>query len=149
MEEFIDGYTILKRELTEEEATRKVTAERIYDYMSQVGEDFIDQHESILNHTLMAGFLLARFPHYSKEILEIENLPFPGGSCQEFMHMFGEIEAGIYGLKYEDWPDEYDDTKILKGEEKFYELYTELIDLTTVTKKKVNQILIQIEEHYA
>lgn len=70
--ETIDGFSIPKRELTEEEATRLVTLERFNEWHRCVGEDFIDQH-TYGNGLVFAGFIMAKRPELSKEVLNVVN----------------------------------------------------------------------------
>lgn len=61
--------------------TDKVTWEMFRDYHYSVGEDFFDQNSNI-NHLIFGGYLLAKYPQYSKEILEVCNSKY--GECQNY-----------------------------------------------------------------
>ena len=127
--ETIDGFDIEKRELTVEEASREVTFDRIQDFHYSAGEDFVDQFGTI-NHLILGGYLMGKHPEISTEILKECNNKYGEalGLKQIYIDNFGE-----------------DDTK---SEELFYRDLCEFINLTTSLKKRVNQILIQVEEHY-
>ena len=71
--ETIPGFDIVKRELTEEEATREISLERFQEWHQEIGEDFVDQVAYIINAKIFCGFLLAKYPLWNKEILENVN----------------------------------------------------------------------------
>jgi len=121
--ETINGFDIPKRELTEEEASREVTLERFQEWHHEVGEDFTDQFSNI-NEKILGGYLLAKYPHKAKEILFELNTKY--AEAQNFQ--------GIY-------EDDLDG-------DKFYTDLAEFINLTESLKKRVNQVLIQVMEHY-
>jgi hypothetical protein len=125
MEEIVDGHDIPLRELTEEEATRDITLDRFNDYMCTVGEDFVDQH-CICNAQVLGGWLLGKHPKYKLEICEVLN---DSPIEQDFLHLYVE---------------NYNDN----AEDEFYIDFAEFLNLTIAAKKRVNQILIQIDEHY-
>lgn len=123
--ETIDGFDIPMRELTEEEATRDLTLERIHNFHIEVGEDLADQVGSNMDHKVFAGYLACKYPHLSHQIFDISN-----GEYAE-MQSFKEI--------YED--DEEED--------KFYQDACDFINLTVHCKKRFNQVLIQVAEYYS
>jgi len=125
--ETIDGFDIEKRELTAEEASIDVTLDRIHAFHRQVGEDYLDtcsmdgQAEK-----MFLGFLMCKRPDLSPQILKIVN---NGYMDLEFYEAFAKVE------------DE-------STEDEFYRLFAEFTNLTKGFKKRVNQVLIQIDEHY-
>jgi hypothetical protein len=129
--ETIQGYNIPKRELTEEEASRPITLERFNEYHIAVGEDFVDQHDPlIIDHKVMAGWLLHKYPERATTIIECLNSDSWYNSLQ-----------GLQSKVYENEGDDYE-------WEEFYSDLAEVLNLTTIAKKRVNQILIQVAEHY-
>lgn len=118
--ETIEGFDIPKRQLTDEEKTREITLERFNDFHGEAGEDFCDQ-VSIGNFRVFGGFILHKYPDKAKKILDLCN------KTDGDIHMFQRI---------------YDDL------DQFYTDYAEMINLTVISKERVNQILIQIEEYY-
>ena len=129
--ETLDGFNIPLRELTEEEATRDITFDRFQEYHYSVGEDFVDQHESIVDYKVLGGWLLAKYPEHKVEICRVINddlMPI----TQDFLHLYTEIFEGEY------YETEY----------KFYTDFAEFLNLTGAAKKRVNQILIQVDEYY-
>ncbi len=79
--ETIDGFDIPKRELTPEEANREVTLDRFHAWHAEVGEDFTDQFSSI-DHKIYGGYLMAKYPNKSAEILAECNNKY--GECQGY-----------------------------------------------------------------
>jgi hypothetical protein len=67
----------------------KITWEMFREYHYSVGEDFFDQTGEG-NHLIFGGYLLAKYPEFSKEILEICNSKY--GECQYlFLHHNPEV----------------------------------------------------------
>jgi len=124
--ETVYGFDIPKRELTEEEATREVTLERFQLFHREVGEDFVDQFPYV-NVKIFGGYMMAKHPELSTEILKILN------------NKWGEV------LDIEHLIDETFDNKDC---DKFYTELAEFINLTGNLKKMVNQVLIQVAEYY-
>jgi len=123
--ETISGFNIEKRELTQEEKSREITFERFQNFHIDAGEDFLDtwcldkQAEKVF-----LGFLLAKRPDLNVEILKAVN---------------SYIDSDLY--------------EAVGGEEdtdckEFYSLLAEFANLTTGLKERINQILIQVDEHY-
>ena len=127
----IDGLSILKIELTEEELMVPVTMERICAYHYEVGETFLDQHESIVNHNLLCGFLLAKYPNDAQEIIYSSNF---GGALD--IHEFSF---------YENY--DTDDNQDGALEESLVD-FCEFVNLTVHSKKRINEILITVERHH-
>jgi len=127
-EKTVNGYNIPLRELTEEEATRDITLDRFNDYMCTVGEDLVDQHESIVDYKVYGGWLLARYPEKNLEILRCINDSWPS----------------VQSMMYEVFDAEGEDNEL----NVFYTDFAEFLNLTGAAKERVNQILIQIDEHY-
>lgn len=124
--ETIDGFDIIKRELTEEEATREITLERFSNFHIDVGEDFVDQFTSI-DEKVLGGFLMAKRPEISHKIVNVLNDKYSEALTLE--HLYSDELA--------------DDNNDL-----FYTDLAEFINLTVHLKKRVNQVLIQVDEHY-
>ena len=122
----VDGFGIPWRQLSEEELNQDITFDRIDDYHGEVGEDFLDQHSSLSNRHMVLGFMLAKFPEIAEEILKEAN------------SRYGSANGLYYSLPYDEG----------EAYEKFYTAYAEFCNLTVHTKRRVNQILVQILEHY-
>ena len=130
-QETIDGFNIPKRELTQEEATREITFERIQDFHRDAGEDYLDICSlDIQAEKIFLGFLLAKRPDLAKEILSVAN----GNGDYSY------IDSEFYEL-FEETPGNY------LGDA-FYKLFAEFANLTGGLKKRINQVLIQVHEHY-
>lgn len=125
--ETIDGFDIPLRELTVEEANKEITFDRIQSFHYDAGEDYLDtcsldkQAEKIF-----LGFLMAKRPDLSKDILSVAN--------------GGYIDSEFYTL-FEQEGDKYDS-------DTFYILFAEFANLTGNLKKRINQVLIQVDEYY-
>lgn len=127
--ECIYGFDIEKRELTEEEKTRDLTVDRIREFHYLVGEDFLDTCDTV-NAEVFAGYLLAKFPHKNKEILNILN------KKKNFLECMSFSDIDIFS---------YDDKLDM---DKLYVYYCDFINLTGANKERDNQVLIQVVEHY-
>ena len=125
-EETIHGFDIPKRELTKEEAERPITLERFNEWHSEVGEDFCDQVGHLISEKALAGFLAGKYPSRSYEIFDIVN------------------EEYSEALSFQDFYGKSDGIDL----DKFYTDLSEFINLTQHCKANVNQILIQVMEHY-
>lgn len=97
-----------------------ITVERFRDWHYKVGEDFLDQ-TSEGNHLIFGGYLLAKYPHRSKEILDICNDNY--GECQDYRKL-PELEL-----------DEEKDIDNL------YVVFAEFCNLTEHLKSRVDRIL--------
>lgn len=126
--EEVSGFSIPVRELTKAEANRKITWQRFKEFHYAAGEDFFDTTGEEGNIRIFCGYMLAKYPEFRKEILEIANDRF--GSMLEFT----EIE--IFG---------YDEAKDIDF---IYCEFADFCNLTEALKKRVNQILIQVTEYY-
>lgn len=125
--ETVNGFDIPLRELTEAEADRKITWQRFREFHYAAGEDFLDQTDEG-NVQMFGGYLLAKYNEFAKEIIEICNNRYAG------IIDFREIE--ILG---------YDKGKDI---DTVYCEFAEFCNLTVATKRRVNQVLIQVTEHY-
>lgn len=97
-----------------------ITVERFRDWHYEVGEDFLDQTGEG-NHLIFGGYLLAKYPHRSKEILKVCNDKY--GGCQN----------------YRELPElEFDEEKDI---ENLYVVFAEFCNLTEHLKKRVDRIL--------
>ncbi len=119
----IPGFDIQMRELTEEEANREITLDRFSQFHYDAGEDFIDSYENCVNTEIFCGWCLHKFPDKSAEILEIANGKQFTFGVQSCMDLYDNHEA-------------------------FYEDFATFLNLTSAAKKRVNQVLIQVEEYY-
>ena len=125
--ETIDGFNILKRTLTEEEQSRDLTFDRIDRFNSVTGEDYLDicsldtQAEKIF-----LGFLIAKNPKLSKEILKVANT--------------GYIDCDFYAL----FSNNNDECQ----SDDFYRLFCDFVNCTQGLKARVNQVLIQVDEKH-
>lgn len=129
MEEIIDGFDIPKRELTEEEATRDITLERFNNFHYSAGEDFCDQVGYIIDHKVLGGWFLHKYPAEVSTITEVCN--------DRFGEALGFQELDVYTD-----PDGHTNFDL------FYTDLAEFINVTTRLKRRVNQILIQVDEYY-
>lgn len=129
--ETIEGFDIPLRELTEEESLREITLERFQKFHHEAGEDFVDQVLSVNTDKIACqfmGFALAKHPGWNEELLS---------SCNK-KNPYTQLVQDVYN----------DHDESMDGD-LFYSDFAEFINLTVYTKKRVNQVLIQIEEHYA
>lgn len=130
--EYISGYEIPKRELTQEEATREVTFERFVEFHLEAGEDFLDTTGEG-DAAIYGGWLLHKYPECSKDILDVMN------KNRGYLEINTFLEVG--GL----YVDEGDGSEAY---EKFYTDFSTFCNQTVHLKKRVNQVLIQLIEHY-
>lgn len=125
-QETICGFNIPKRELTEEEATREITIERFNEFHAIAVEDFCDQCEQEINRFITGGYLICKHPELATEILRTLNDKYGG------LTSIWEVYAD----------------KLNDGNDIFYTDLAEFLNLTGKAKERVNQILIQVVEHY-
>lgn len=136
--ETIEGFNISKRELTEEEAIREITLDRIINFNNEVGEDFLDQVGSLNNDKIaltFCGFAMLKHPELSHEFLKATNRG----------HVYTQVLKEVYDDNMEGFNSE-NMTNI--AEETFYSDFAEFLNLTEYSKKRANQVLIQVAEHY-
>lgn len=126
-QETIDGFTIAKRDLTEEESSRDLTPERIRAFETTVGESFIDTYDHLFNAHAIVGFLMARHPDKASELLAVINTKYP--TLNDLNDIF-----------VSDWNEE-DHCKMLQD-------ICDFINLTVKTKARMNSNLIIVAEHY-
>lgn len=123
----VNGFTIPLRELTEEEKTRDITWERFREFHYEAGVDFLD-NTGEGNHLIFGGWLMAKFPQCSKQILEVCN------------NQYGTV------LDYRDIEEfDYDEDKDIDG---VYVQFAEFANQTEHLKARINEILIIVVEHY-
>lgn len=104
-----------------------ITWERFRDWHYEVGEDFLDQTGEG-NHLIFGGYLLAKYPHRSEEILEVCNSEF--GECMGFR----------------DIPElDYDSEKDI---DYLYVEFAEFCNLTEHLKQRVDTILNKGRDWY-
>lgn len=101
--------------------TDKVTWEMFRAYHYSVGEDFFDQNGNI-NHLIFGGYLLAKYPEYSKEILCVCNDKY--GECQKYRDI---VE-----------PLGYDEEKDI---DYIYVEFADFVNLTGALKERVIKVL--------
>jgi len=85
---------------------------------------------------IFGGYLLRKFPEHSKEILDFINEENRSGGNQLTVdiHMYKDLE-------FLGWDDEIDTDKL-------YLTFIEFANQTEHIKRRVNQVLIQIDEYY-
>lgn len=123
------------REFTEEELSRDITFERIRDYHYSVGEDFVDQNESIGDARILLGFIIAKSPELTSGLIELANSKVgkPWPYCLTVQDILGYLDC------------EGDSEA---GHNAFYTLYADFANHTVKMKAEINKILISTEEHY-
>lgn len=116
----VPGFTIPLRELTKEEYEQNITFNRFDDFHCEVGEDFCDQCGYIFDNLLQifTGYLIGKYPNVGKELIEESNKKH--FELLSLMNLFDE--------------------------EQFYGDFADFLNFTTISKAKVNQILIQCTE---
>lgn len=124
----VAGFDIPLRELTAEEAVRKVTADRIKQFNLDAGEEYCDQAGYDIPVKVFAGFLLAKHPELAPEIVAVINSKY--GEVLNFIDLYREKLA-----------DDSDSTM-------FYTDLAQFVNLCPNVRKRVNQVLIQVHEHY-
>lgn len=126
-QETINGFSIPKRDLTDEEKSRDITMERIQEFHYSAGEDFLDTTGEG-NVLIFCGWMLHKYPELQEEILEIAN------SKWAEIRTFTELEEF-----------EYDEAL---DNDKIYIDFCEFCNQTVGLKERVNQVLIQVKEYY-
>ncbi len=125
--ETIHGFSIPKRDLNDQEASQEITLERFKEFHYTAGEDFIDTVGGFLNELVFAGWLIHKYPHYAEEIIQSSN------------------QNDIFGIKETVEQFDYDEEEDI---DMIYREIAEFANQTKVTKQRINQVLIQIKEHY-
>ena len=121
----VPGFDIKLKQLSQEQYALPITLDRIYKFQQDAGEDFLDTLDfNIYVTKLVAGFLMAKYPEIASKI----------------------NEASTYNLY--DVYKVFDDNYELSGED-FYKGFCEVINYTDITKAKINQVLIQVEQYYS
>ena len=117
----VNGFDIPLRQLSEEELNREITLERFNEFHGTAGEDFLDRtgEGDVL---IYAGWMLHKYPGLGTEILTLAN----AGSSD--ITEFHELEE-------------------LTGVDAYIN-FAEFCNQTSALKKRVNQVLIQVTEHY-
>lgn len=123
--ETIIGFDIEKRELSQEEKTREITFERFQEFHISACEDFCDTCGHMINSKILCGFLMAKQPNLSREMLECIN---KDGDALELLHVYKD--------------------NLQESDYEFYSDLAEFANLTVHLKERINQILIQVSEHY-
>jgi len=123
----IPGFSIPIKELTTEELLQDLTLERIQDFHYEAGEDLCDTLD-INTHVakLITGYVMCKYP----DLAEIFHRESNGGDIQGLMD--------VYNCHLND-----------ENSDKFYSDFCEVINCTEITKARINQVLIQVKEHYA
>ena len=104
-----------------------ITLEDFDKYHRAVGEDFCDQDSSFIDHKILGGYLIGRFPEMASEILKELNSKYCDANA--LRNVFSEFMM-----------DDEDD--------KFYTVFAEFINLTTYLKAKVLEIFKETEDYY-
>jgi hypothetical protein len=125
--EYIYGFDIEKRELTQEEKEREITIERMCNFHHDAGEDFLDTC-AVGRTDVFAGFMAHKYIDRAKEIWDILNEEY--SEIQSFKEFYQE---------------EYNEEHNIDN---IYFDYLEFINTTEYSKAEVNQILIQVDEYY-
>ncbi len=121
----VPGFDIKLRQLSQEQYMCPITLDRIYKFQQDAGEDFLDTLGfNIYVTKLVSGFLMAKYPEIASKI----------------------NEASAYNLY--DVYKVFDDNYELSGKD-FYKGFCEVINYTDITKARINQVLIQIEQYYS
>jgi len=131
--ELSEGVSVIK--LTDEQAAMDITIDRIDEYDRYVGEDFIDQNETIINMRMFVGFVMGRHPHRVKKLIDILNSEF-GGFWSDIQEVFG------------DEVEENEENKYDKALEMFYQQICDFVNLTVSTKRRFNEILFSVKASY-
>ena len=108
--------------MTEDEKNQAITWERFRAYHYEAGEDFLDQ-TSEGNVKIFGGWLMHKYPEYTKEILDICNDKY--GEVMSFK------ELEILG---------YDKDKDI---DKLYIDFAEFANQTTHLKRRINEALLR------
>lgn len=123
----VPGLMIPMLALTEEEKSMKITIDRINEYHYQIGEDFLEYSQDyLLDRYVFGGYLIAKYPEKSLEIIEIMN-----DECYE-VHNFAELFPYNENLDLEE----------------HYIHVCDFANLTVNTKERFNEVLISVKEHY-
>jgi hypothetical protein len=123
--ETITGFNIEKRKLTQEEMNREITLDRFDEFHVKAGEDFCDTVGHLINSKILCGFLIAKQPQISHQLLNEIN---QDGDALSLLHIYEDL--------------------LVEGDDEFYSDLAEFANLTTHLKARLNQILIQVAEHY-
>ena len=123
------GFSITERELTEEEANREITIDRIREFHYEVGEDFLDICNTA-DAKVFAGFIAHKYKDRAAEICNIMN------------QSEGYLEINSFKEFYEPEYNEEEDI------DQVYFDYVEFVNTTKALKKRDNQMLIQVTEYY-
>lgn len=132
--EKLQGYNIIARALTKEEAQMDLTIDRFNQYHKLIGEDFLDDRGGgYIPWRVFAGYLMAKEPQLFDKLLDILNDDY--GEMLTIQELFEE--------QFGEWSDEKE-----CGYTKLYAYICEFVNKTQNTKYKINRQLIQILENY-
>ena len=133
---YLPNTLIPVRPLTEEEATRDITIERVSAFNAKMGENFLDSRGGDeVDKDAFGGFLMAKRPELSSKILEIMNDKY--GEMLSYEEMFQDLYSDTETGNLTDWETPYNE---------FYSYYCEFVNQTTSTKKRLNEVLIMLTE---
>ncbi len=121
-------------QLTEEELNLDISLDRFNEYHWAVGEDFVDQNESIVDYKVYAGWLLHKYPEKASLILSCLNDTSWYSSVQGFQHRVFCKDEESGGEE-----DEMDN---------FYTDFAEFLNLTGAAKRRVNTVLVREDRYY-
>jgi len=125
----IDGFTIPKLKLSEEDAKMPLTIYRIRDFHYEVGEDFLDQFCNIADYKVFAGFIAHKHPKIAHEIYSTMNKAGKYGEINTFS------DLSIY-------EDDVDDVSAI------YIDFVDFVNTTVNALKRVNEVLLSVAHHY-
>jgi len=97
----------------------KITLEDFDNYHNEVGEDFCDQNSHIIDHKILGGYIIAKFPEMASDILKSLNNKYC--DANELRNTFSEFLGS-------------------DNDDEFYTLFAEFINLTTYLKANVQKI---------
>lgn len=118
-----------RREFTEEELLQDVTWDRLQSAMCHMGEDFCYQNENLVDYRVFQGWIMHKYPE----------------KCHYLLEALVEWNREIMTLK-EFYDEILDDHTSDQDDELFYRDYAEFVNLTTITKGRVNSALFSITE---
>lgn len=108
---------------TEEQLKQPITIDRIREYHYEVGEDFLDQNETIIVENVFFGYLMGRFPKLTPFLLEVLNQRWSS------INNLTEHPKFSYSEKID--------------MDKVYIYVVEFVNKTDATKRRFNQALLE------
>ena len=111
---------------------RKIKVKDIVHWNVDKGECFFDQNESIINVNVVLGFIIAKRPDLSIELLRHVNSQKFGFGLNDFIAFFKCEYPEIVNVE---------DVRYVEGYIKFTELFVQLINSTEEARKRVIKAL--------